>query len=535
MSSLSKEFRGTLKPHQEEAFQQLHCRKRALLSDKAGKGKTLTALFSWYYLHKVGVVNKMFVVVPVNAYTKKVWQKEVKLHFSGVTSISFDEVSNYTTTQLMSLPHDIVVLKYTSCKFKDQVMYRLINSLFLNAPQGKMNVVLFDEVHKLKSWDSQTTQIWRACTKNVPIIWGLTATAYSKDYADTYHIINFIKPYVLGTFGDFKRHCCIVEEYFQPGAGYLERIVGLHQDVFFGKLNGLLIRGENHVIPHFNFYRYEMSNDTRDLYLRVANGLASFPVQSGDETTQKDFLRRLLSEDSNPELPFSLEDYEETDLLDISKNSAGYVYLQYVVDGAVNSDGEFKPTPTMKLDAVLSILQDIYSRGRSCVIYAHYYYSLDVIMEACRQVFPQAVLMENSSRNRLGENDLRPENVAKRPHFVFITQAGSESLSWGFISDLLFFNTPTTPSLFSQVAGRILRINTLFMGDLHLHIPLSNNIDGYKLLMCSAKASQADKIQGEDLSIPAVFKGVDFSNRSWEQWKSQLLWGARGSTTILDI
>ena len=67
------------------------------------------------------VVNKLFVVCPVNAYSKKVWQNEVKKHFRGVTSISFDELAKCTIPQLMSLPHDVIVLKYTSVKYKDHV------------------------------------------------------------------------------------------------------------------------------------------------------------------------------------------------------------------------------------------------------------------------------------------------------------------------------------------------------------------------------------------------------------------------------
>ena len=537
ISMIQKTFNSMLLPHQMEPFNQMHTRKRVLLSSKAGSGKTIISLASWFALHKAGVVNKLFVVMPVNAYTKKVWQKEVRKHMSGVTFTTWDDISHCTIPQLQNLPYDVILFKYTAVKFKDYKMYQLINSLFLCAPAGKMNVVLFDEVHKCKSWDAQVTTVWSACKKNCPIVWGVTATNYSKDYADTYHIINFIKPYVLGTFQDFMRQCCIVEEYFQPGAGYLERIVGLHKHVFFGKLNGLLITGDSLVEPHFHFYKYSMSKATRDLYLHVASGLAAIPVASSDESGHKDTIRRLLSYDvMEPDL-FTVRGVDDSPEVyrDISKNSAGYVYLQYVVDGAVNADGDFKPTETSKLDDFMKVMADLYSRGRSCVIYAHYYYSLDVVLTACRQAFPGAVILENSSRNRMKDEDLKPELVKRKTHFVFITQAGSESLSWGFISDLYFFNIPTTPSLFSQVAGRILRVDTLFPGDLHIHIPLSNNIDGYKMLIVSAKSSQAEVVQGKDLSIPNVFKGVDFSNSSWERWKSQLLWGARSTGSILDI
>lgn len=536
---IQKRFNSTLLPHQVDPFNQMHTRKKVLLSSKAGSGKTIISLASWFSLYSAGVVNKLFVVMPVNAYSKKVWQKEIKKHMSGVSFITFEEVSHYTLPQLLNLHHDVILFKYTSVKFQDYQMYQLVNSLFLNAPAGKMNVVLFDEVHKCKTWDAQTTRIWTACKKNCPIVWGVTATNYSKDYVDTYHILNFVKPYVLGTFEDFKRQCCVVEEYFQPGAGYLDRITGIYPNVFFGKLNGMLILGDSLVVPQFHFYKYSMSPYTKDLYLRVASGLAVMPVvTASDEVDHKDTLRRLLSTDiQGPDL-FTVRDGMGEDVevyKDISKNSAGYVYLQYVADGAVNADGEFKPTDTTKLSNLINTLADIYKRNRSCVIFAHYYYSLDVVMAACKQAFPDAVLLENSSRKRLGENELNPEFVKKKTHFIFITQAGSESLSWGFISDLYFFNIPTTPSLFSQVAGRILRVDSIFLNDLHIHIPISNNIDGYKLLVVSAKSSQAEVVQGKDLSIPNTFKKVDFSNSSWERWKSHLLWGASDSSSILDI
>ena len=541
----NKKFVGSLLPHQEQNFKQLHCRKRALLSEKAGRGKTLTSLFSWWYLHQAGVTGKLFVVCPVNAYTKKVWQKECKKHFVSVTSISWDELVKCTLPQLMALPHDVIILKYTSVKFKDTKAYKLVNDLFLNAPAGKMNVVLFDEVHKLKSpaayqsngkmYGSQVTSIWKACTKNVPILWGLTATAYSTDYSDTYHILDFIKPFVLGTLPDFKRHCCITEEYYQVGAGWLERIVGLQENVFFGKLNGMLITGTSSVIPKFHMHRYVMSEETRDLYLRVANGLAAFPSLTADEDSHETMMKSLLSATKQESLFQVRGSFEEAPVVDISKNSAGYVYLQYVTDGAVNSDGEFTPTETSKLQEVLNTLHDIYSRGRSCVIYATYYKSLDVIIKAVSLLFPKAVIMENSSRSRLGENELTAQAVKNRPHFIFITAAGSESVSFGFISDILLFNTPTTPSMFAQVVGRILRVDTTFPGDQHVHILYDNNVDGYKLLVVSAKAKQADAVQGVDLSIPSVFKNIDFSNTSWERWKKQLLWGAKISSGLLDF
>lgn len=534
---IQKTFNSMLLPHQVDPFNQMHTRKRVLLSSKAGSGKTIISLASWFALYRAGVVNKLFVVMPINAYTKKVWQKEVRKHMSGVTVTTWDDISHCTIPQLQNLPYDVILFKYTAVKFQDYKMYQLINSLFLSAPDGKMNVLLFDEVHKCKTWDSQVTRIWTACKKNCPIVWGVTATNYSKDYADTYHILNFIKPYVLGTFQDFMRQCCIVEEYFQPGAGYLERIIGLYENVFFGKLNGMLILGDSLVAAKFHFYKYTMSQATKDLYLHVASGLSVMPVSSGDEADHKNTIRRLLSADIESMDLFTVRGGSDGVEVykDISKNSAGYVYLQYVADGAVNADGEFKPTETAKLDDFMRVMADIYSRGRSCVIYAHYYYSLDVVMTACRQAFPGATILENSSRNRMKDEDLKPELVKRKTHFVFITQAGSESLSWGFISDLYFFNIPTTPSLFSQVAGRILRVDTIFPDDLHIHIPLANNIDGYKMLVVSAKSSQAEVVQGKDLSIPNVFKGVSFTSSEWSKWKSKLLWGASSASSILDI
>ena len=76
------------------------------------------------------VANKLFVVMPVNAYTKKVWQKEVRKHMSGVTFTTWDDISLHHP-QLPNLPYDVILFcKYTAVKFKDYKMYQPINLCF---------------------------------------------------------------------------------------------------------------------------------------------------------------------------------------------------------------------------------------------------------------------------------------------------------------------------------------------------------------------------------------------------------------------
>lgn len=65
-----------LMPHQEAHVARAVKKKRFLLCEKAGKGKSLIELSVFVYLYNRGVIDFMYVAAPLVAYEKQVWKTE---------------------------------------------------------------------------------------------------------------------------------------------------------------------------------------------------------------------------------------------------------------------------------------------------------------------------------------------------------------------------------------------------------------------------------------------------------------------------
>ena len=77
-------------PEQIELAKGLSSRKRAILIDSTGNGKTLVCLYSYSYLKSKGLADCLLVLTPKNAYDKRVWAKDAAAH-THLTSISLDD------------------------------------------------------------------------------------------------------------------------------------------------------------------------------------------------------------------------------------------------------------------------------------------------------------------------------------------------------------------------------------------------------------------------------------------------------------
>ena len=124
----------------------------------------------------------------------------------------------------------------------------------------------------------------------------------------------------------------------------------------------------------------------------------------------------------------------------------------------------------------------------------------------------------------MADSDVTEAKCKLKPHVILCTKAASESASYYFIADVIFFHIPTVPHVFVQLNGRITRKNTLFPGDLHCWIFRSNNVDLYKLLVVSAKSFQMEIVQGEELNIPPDYKAIMQKADRLEKMKKILLW-----------
>ena len=77
--------------NQKTNIKRLAGMQRALLTDRVGSGKTLSVLYSFAYRKEKGWNDILLVFTPLNAYTKKVWAKDVE-KFTTMKAISLEEL-----------------------------------------------------------------------------------------------------------------------------------------------------------------------------------------------------------------------------------------------------------------------------------------------------------------------------------------------------------------------------------------------------------------------------------------------------------
>ena len=122
-------------------------RRRAMVCEKAGKGKTLSVLASYLYLKEKGLIDKLIVLTPKNAYEKKVWESECKKH-TNLKAVGLDQIKTIIGTRSQES-----VLKYIS---NYDVIYakhsHLRNSLdLLVLLRAGSTIVCVVEVHAFKN------------------------------------------------------------------------------------------------------------------------------------------------------------------------------------------------------------------------------------------------------------------------------------------------------------------------------------------------------------------------------------------------
>lgn len=140
----------TLYEHQEKGKNQLLKNKKYCLFFEVGTGKTFTALSALCELPSC----KVLIVAPKRVLDN-VWKKD----------------TNYDLSK-----YDVTYLNYEKIA-RDK-----------NFTQNHYDVVILDEVHKLKGKTTKTSKKFRIITSRATYVWGLTGTPVANNYADVYNI-----------------------------------------------------------------------------------------------------------------------------------------------------------------------------------------------------------------------------------------------------------------------------------------------------------------------------------------------------------
>ena len=496
----------TLFDNQKANVKRLVTMRRALLTDHVGSGKSLSTLYSFCYLKEKGFADRMIVFTPLNAYTKRVWAKDID-KFTKLSCADFDSVKSESPDALKK--HDVIYCKHTHLK-QDYETLRVVCS-------DPKTLVVVDEIHAFKNPSSQLSRALSYCIENTQLFWGITGTTLSRSLVDTYNIINLVKPWFLGGFVHFRdTYCKTVEKVIgrNPDKSLKKaiEIVGIkNPDAFRAKIQPVVITGESFLTVKFHYVDYILSESESAIYRKIANGI----TLDGDDDDE--WLQSVLEEETvcAPEVRH---------IKDINAHSSRFIYLQSAADGVLTENGTQDGRGGVKMDMLMDLIRDIVGKRQSLIVYFDYLCSLEAAEKRLGELGLDVTFLKSTGSDVIKDGVVTEQGARERPYVIFGTRASSESVSYYFFNNVVFFHIPTVPHIFVQLVGRITRKNTLYPDDLNCWIFRSRNIDEYKMVMVSSKCAQMEITQGEEMNVPPDYKNVINEKQTLDVVRKMLLW-----------
>lgn len=194
---------------------------RALLADEMGLGKTATALWAAH-----GEVNRLLVICPVSV--KFNWAEEIRTTI-GQDWVTF--VINGSSKRRADQFSDAIAASGKSWKVAVIINYDLL--LHVSAEQkGWMQqfaangMVIFDEMHYLKSRIAKRTQECGDIAKRATAVLGLTGTPIRNLADDLYSQIEIIRPGTWTSYRDFAKRYLVIQS-VKMGKREISKVVGV--------------------------------------------------------------------------------------------------------------------------------------------------------------------------------------------------------------------------------------------------------------------------------------------------------------------
>jgi superfamily II DNA or RNA helicase/intein/homing endonuclease len=167
---------------------------RALIADAMGLGKTVQAL-GWLQLSKE--VKKVLIICPSSL--KINWKKEI--HKWVLRNMSIEILDGKTPYELTS---DVVIVNYDILEaWREQLI------------AYQFDACIADEIHNCKNSKSKRTIAFKAITKLIPNLVGLTGTPIENAPMEIFHIVNLINKNIFPNYIRFIQEYCNAKQTLQ--------------------------------------------------------------------------------------------------------------------------------------------------------------------------------------------------------------------------------------------------------------------------------------------------------------------------------
>jgi len=213
-----------LREFQKVAVIEAAKKKRFLISDEMGLGKSCESIVVADVISKLYNYEKVLIVCPASIRTQ--WQSEIK-KFIGIDAIILDKAKIFGQGYWMIINYEKLI------RAKD------LDSIGQNA------VVIADEASKIKNLSTQRSRAMTQLMSKATAVILLTGTPVENSLKDVHTLISYLNPSLV-TQRDFNKNYCMWDQ-VQVGWGtharYFNKIVGFKNvDEFKNKIALLMIR-----------------------------------------------------------------------------------------------------------------------------------------------------------------------------------------------------------------------------------------------------------------------------------------------------
>ena len=164
-----------LKAHQETGVDWLRAHQNAILADDMGLGKTLQAIAAFELKHRAGEVENVLIVCPKSLIG--VWEAEISLWAPRLCTVALHASIAEENWAVLASQCQVAITNYEAIRSS-------------RPPPGAFDVLILDEVHKLKNPKSLN---YSACYKLEPrVTWGLSGTPLENRPSDLISILHLL-------------------------------------------------------------------------------------------------------------------------------------------------------------------------------------------------------------------------------------------------------------------------------------------------------------------------------------------------------